>query len=73
MWGRTMGRAARIGLLVVGLLIGAGERAMANGEFFKAGDRAPDFTSPANGDRTVHLAEVLQKHPVVLVFLRGFG
>ena len=46
---------------------------MANDEFLKVGDRAPDFTSSANGGRTVHLAELLKDRPVVLVFLRGFG
>ena len=68
-----MARAPWIGLLVVGLLIGWGEGAMANDEFLKVGDRAPDFTSSANDGRTVHLAELLKDRPVVLAFLRGFG
>jgi peroxiredoxin len=36
------------------------------------GDRAPDFTLEAAGGGSVTLSEEVG-HPVVLVFLRGFG
>ncbi|MGB7211385.1 MAG: peroxiredoxin family protein [Gemmatimonadales bacterium] len=35
------------------------------------GARAPDFTAPASNGRTVHLAEVLAEHRVLLVFYPG--
>jgi len=37
----------------------------------KVGERAPHFTLPAGGGRSVALAELLGRGPVVLSFFRG--
>ena len=37
----------------------------------KVGERAPDFTLPDAAGRSVHLADLLARGPVVLSFFRG--
>ncbi len=37
----------------------------------KVGQRAPDFTLPDASGRSVHLADLLTRGPVVLSFFRG--
>ena len=45
---------------------------MAGSDTLKVGDRAPDFSlSAANRSETFSLAEILEKGPAVLEFLRG--